>query len=176
MDLTKKLTMDHLQKDDEQVREELESSQAPAGTPPSNPMDEELYPFAFKFTDAKGREYSGDFVNRILSIQDKMNVAALESTFNGGQPHDSIDPMQQVVNRGVAWMTFSLLERKNLRGPKTKKDVKGDKWAKNLRALLDDDLVIALFQEVSAHEGHFHGRTESEGTSEDTAGDAQAST
>jgi hypothetical protein len=173
--LEKRLAMSHIQKSDEELRqtvldqsEEAEEKQKEAARPEpekKDPRDEKLYTFPFKFTDLKGRTFSGTFTNQILSIGEKMNVSALESSFNGGQPYDSIEPVQQVVNRGIAHMTFSLKKRA---------DLKPKGWADNLRTIDDEDLVLALFSEVSAHEGTFHGRTKDQAVGAPEEGDAPA--
>jgi hypothetical protein len=171
-DLTKKLAMTHLQKSDEELRlqaeERADASEKTREVPPEkkpDPRDQEVYTFPFQYTDLKGKVYKGTFTNHVLSIGDKMNVSALESSFNGGQPYDSIEDVQKIVNRGIAHMTFSLRKREAQSPPK---------WADNLRLLKDEDLVLALFAEVSAHEGTFHGRTSSQESGEDATGDAPA--
>lgn len=157
--------MDHLTKSDEELRQDIEEEKESkeAVIEKTDPRDKEAYFFAFKYEDLKGRKYTANFTNHILSIGEKMNVAALESSFNSGQPYDSIEPIQQIVNRGVAHMTFSLKKREN-QVPKG--------WADNLRSLKDGDLILALFGEVSAHEGTFHGRTKSEEGSTEEEGNA----
>lgn len=157
-DLQAKLSMSHVQSDEE-LRQQLldqaastEKEREEANDPETkkDERDKPLYTFPFKYVNRRGETFSGVFTNQILKIADKMNVAVMESQFNGGQPYESIETVQGMVNRGMAWMMFSLVKRLN-QSPSG--------WADNLRALDDEDLVLALFQEVSAHEGYFHGRT-----------------
>lgn len=172
-DLTKKLSMDHLSLDDDELRSQLEAEtqadeekKAEKEKPPekkADPRDKETYTFNFKWTSGRGVTYSGTFTNKILAIGEKQQVSVLESNFNGGQPYDSIESMQQIINRGIAHMTFSLVSREKM----VPKD-----WAKNLRKLHDENLVIALFGEVSAHEAIFHGRVEAQDESPGEEGDA----
>ncbi len=157
--LTKRLSMDHVQKSDVEMREQIEEREAAieklaedADAPPEkkrSPRDERTYSFPFKYTTARGVTYEATFTNHILDIGTKQRVSIMESQLNGGQPYDSIEPLTQTINRGIAWMAFSLRERTNQ---------KPAKWADNLRALDDENIVLALFEEVSAHEGQFHGR------------------
>lgn len=163
-ELSKKLTMTHL-KSDEELRQDVEEHVEVEAKKEDkkDPKIKEVYVFPFKYTTPSGKVYSATFSNSILSIGEKMNVSALESTFNAGQPYDSIQPIQQIINRGIAHMTFSLKKREN-------QIPKG--WADNLRMLKDEDLVLALFGEVSAHEGTFHGRNTPEEGSTGEEGDA----
>lgn len=149
-DISKKFAMDHL-KSDAELRAEVEQKIEPKKeVPKKDPRDEETYPFQFKYEDAKGRKFSGSFTNKILTIQEKMARASLEASFAGGF-RDSLDDTQQIVNLAIAHMTFSLVKRDEQSPPK---------WADNLRSLTDENVILALFEEVSAHEGIFHGRVQ----------------
>lgn len=166
--LSNKLAMNHLERSDadlaSEIEEDMKESEAEEEVK-ADPRDQETYSFPFEYVDRKGRKFSAMFTNQILSIGEKMSVAALASKFSAGQPYDSVEPLQQVINHGVAHMTVSLKKRANQK-PK--------KWADNLRILKDDDLILALFGEVSAHEGVFHGRIEASEGSEGQAGDTES--
>lgn len=166
-DLSQKLAMDHLKKSDadlrtkvEEQREEIDSKKEEAEKPlavqKSNPMNAREYTFPFSFTNLRGETFSAQFTNHILNLQQKQNVGVLESQFNGGQPYESLEPITQAVNRGLAWMTFSLRGR-------DRQEPKG--WADSLLNQDDEDLILALFSEVSAHESQFHGRSQNQASS-----------
>lgn len=164
-DLAKRLNPPSLDVSDADIRTQAAEEQKtdrPEPEPIQNPRLEEAYTFPFSFTDARGRTYTGTFTNHILNTHEKMQVAILNAQYNAGLPYESIEGGQQVVNRGIAWMTYSLRGRSNL-VPKG--------WADNLRQLKNDDLIIELFSEVSAHEGFFHGRITDNPASQDPAAD-----
>lgn len=163
--------MSHVEKTDAEIRESAEEKKTAAleeaakKPEQKDPRLQRKYTFPFSYKNQRGDLYTGTFTNEILTIGEKMDVGALESQFNGGQPYDSIEPMTQVINRGIAHMTYSLKTRAN-QSPKG--------WADNLRKLDDGDLIVALFVEVSGHENFFRGLIKEEASSEGPEGDAPA--
>jgi len=135
------LQMDHLSTDDmvKEVRAtvSLEAVQSPA----ADARDKEEWPFHFDWTDARGKRWQGDFVNKILDFGDIQQVAVLRSRFSGGQPLTAFADSINILNQAVAHMTFSL---------KTRPD-----WAKDLRKLNDMSLVMALWEKVNDHESFY---------------------
>lgn len=167
-DLAKRLAMPHLSKTDEEVRADLEEALAQKPEEKSeeraDPRDKPVYTFSFKYTNRRGKVYSATFTNHILNIQDQQAMGAYEATMTGGTPVEAIAEDIRALNRAISWMTFSLKKRAH-------QIPKG--WADNFRALDDRDLILAVFQEVDAHQGIFHGFGKDPIEGEEEAGDAE---
>ena len=109
----------------------------------ADPKAQEEYTFPFKWTDANGKLWKGTFTNRVLTHSDRQWVGALQSEWQLGKPHDSMDPEVAAMNYMLAHMAATL---------------KGDEdWAKDLRKLHSTDLIQELYKEVASHEATFHG-------------------
>jgi len=106
------------------------------------------YTFPFSYKDARGREYKGIFTTHILSIDERIKSAALEATISGGVNYRAVDPNMAILTRAIAHMAFSLTK---------KSGVSPAGWADDFFSMLDPDPVLALFEEVLAHEAFFRG-------------------
>lgn len=114
-------------------------------TPPEDdPKLERSWPFPFRYVDGRGKVWSGDFRNKILDLGERRLVGIMRAQLAGGMPANALDPSTTELNYMLAHMTFSLEERPD--------------WAKDLNALLDIDLLGAIFEEVASHEATFRGR------------------
>lgn len=135
-------SMPHLSDEEmaEQVSQHLEPAPKAA---PEDPTWREDHPFEFEWKDESGRSWRGSFVNRILTIREKRQVAVLEATFAGGLPFQSISPYQRGLNHACAHMAISLTER--------------PKWAEDLSAIHEDRVIMALWEVVQSHEEGFRG-------------------
>ncbi len=109
----------------------------------ADPKAQEEYTFQFKWTDGNGKLWKGTFTNRVLTHTDRQWVGALQSEWQLGKPHDSIDPEVSAMNYMLAHMTATL-----------KHDVD---WAKDIRKLHSTELLQELYKEVASHEATFHG-------------------
>ena len=145
--LQEKLTPTHLIPETEEgLREEIEETAAKIDEtePETDPRDAVEYTFNLDFTDGKGKVWGGKFVNRILSIRDRQLVGIMKARLTGGLPFESADPLTAEINHMVTHLTQSLKER--------------PKWAENLLALTNYEILQAIYMEVDSHESHFHGR------------------
>jgi hypothetical protein len=111
--------------------------------------------FQFKFTDGSGKVFEGSFTNRVPDIATKLRIHQASVKLSGGAAWEALPPRFQSLCSSLAYMTFSLIEK--------------PKWANDLRAVLDEDLVFALFEEVFSHERTFLGRKDPEGAGEAAA-------
>lgn len=141
----------------DELRAETEEAVSKAVEKPAEPKldDPRLqreYTFPFRFVDGAGRVYEGTFTNKILGRGEKQGVAVLNARFSNGLPQESFAVHDRMLNRAMAHMTFSLIQR--------------PKWADNLLDLDDDDLVFALYEEVAQHEERFRGRPSPAGAGE----------
>lgn len=157
-DVQKALEMDHLKVPStaelkQEITEQVQPEKAAPTKEDADPRDDEEWTFSFDWTDARGKSWTGTFTNKILSIGEQQAVAAARARFTGGMPWESIDPEMQVINQAVAHMMYSLTPEKNA------------DWGKDLRALKDPSLIIALWSKVSSHETRFFrlGPSEEEG-------------
>lgn len=110
-------------------------------------MRERLYTFEFKFTSKAGEEFSGTFTSKVPDVKTRGLIGVLRAQLGGGIPYSAMDPFTNELNLVVATLTFVLADTKDMPG-----------WAKDLRAIIDADVLFALYEEVSAHETTFLGR------------------
>ena len=108
-----------------------------------DPRAQPEYSFKFKYKDANGKDWAGDFVSKIPTIQDRQRIGILRAQLSGGLPNNSLDPLTSELNLMIAELTFRLKQR--------------PKWADNLRTILDFGLVQTLYAEVASHEAYFLG-------------------
>jgi len=109
----------------------------------NDPKAAKEYTFPFKFVDASGKDWSGDFTTKILSIHDRQRVGILRAQLGGGLPVESLDALTVELNLMIAHLTFSLTARPD--------------WAKSLRDLSVFPVVQSLYAEVASHEAFFLG-------------------
>ena len=116
----------------------------PANEPTKpDPRGEKSYTFQLDYEDARGKKWAGQFTNKILNIHERQKVGTMRAMLSGGQPFDSLDELTSELNLMVAHLAFSLTEK--------------PKWAANLRALEDYQLLQAIYEEVNSHESYFLG-------------------
>jgi hypothetical protein len=110
-----------------------------------DPKLQETYTFTLDYVDGRGKRWKGEFTNKILTMQDRQTVGALQAQWQLGMAHAAFDPEISGMNYVLAHMAVSL------------KPGKGANWAKDLRQVTDLDLVQAIYVEVADHEATFHG-------------------
>jgi hypothetical protein len=113
--------------------------------PSLNPLAQETYSFEIDVVDGAGKRWAGKFKNKILSIEESMNVGLTKAGMTGNTPWFALDPADQATIEMVAHLTHSLVSKPAwfiLHG----KDA-----IKNVR------LLNAVYGEVSAHESTFRG-------------------
>lgn len=151
--LSRRLALDHVSHDagTDELVEALEQTDR-VNNPPTDgaaaedkpdPRDAPVYPFPFSFTDRRGREWKGDFVNRIIGFKGEQQAAVLAAKFMNYTPWDAIEPAMRELTINVAHMTLSLEKEGR------------PKWAKDLRAIDDVQLLVALWGWVSSHETRY---------------------
>lgn len=133
---------------DEDVRKDVaEVVEAKSG--PKNKIDlddpraQEKYTFKFSYTDARGKEWAGDFSTKILTIHERQMVGALRAQWGGGLPVSAMDALTNELNLMLAHLTYSLSDKPT--------------WAANLRKLQDFQLLQKIYEEVASHEAYFLG-------------------
>jgi hypothetical protein len=120
------------------------TNQAP--TTALDPKTAEEYTFDIDIVDGAGKHLKGTFTNKILSIEERMNVGLSVARMTGGIPYISLDEESAGLIETVAQLNACL-----------KKPwppwfvLYGDDALKSTRAL------YAIFAEVAAHEATFRG-------------------
>ena len=130
--------------------------------PVDDPRLQPFYTFPFSYKDPRGREYKGIFTTHILSIDERIKSAALEATISGGVNYRAVDPNMAILTRAIAHMAFSITK---------KSGISPAGWADDFFAMLDPDPVLALYEEVLAHEAFFRGLGELTEESEEPGND-----
>lgn len=130
----------------DELRQLVETSANPVtAAEKDDPRDKEVWSFHLDWTDARGKRWDANFTNHILSMGQQQQVSAFKSRCMGGVPWDSVEPQMRLINSAVAHMEFSLEAG----------DDKRPDWARDLRSIKDPALVLALWDQVTSHEGRF---------------------
>lgn len=143
-EIQRRLKATHLESSEEDLKEaiELATSGGKPETPVGDdPKDKEEYVFTLDWTDSRGKHWGGQFTNKILDINEQGQRDVLQASIQGGLPFEAFSRFAQDRNLAVAHMTYSLIKR--------------PKWAKDLRKLKDPELILAIYEEVVAHEVTF---------------------
>lgn len=131
----------HLKQAQQDAERALRSDQSPP-PPGDDPRDQEEYTFAFDWTDARGRRWTGTFTNKIVTLYQRRLIGLTRARVLGGLPIESVDVATQTLIHMSVWLQTSLTARPN--------------WFADPDTLNDDALVAAVFEEVAAHEATFH--------------------
>ncbi|MFA4944440.1 MAG: hypothetical protein WC789_07040 [Lentisphaeria bacterium] len=144
-ELVDRLTPGHLSADAlrEEMEQQGEKKAAEAVPPEEGGKHEREYTWTFRWKDGRGRVWEGEFTNKVLPIRDRQRVGQLQARLAGGIPYEQLDPDTRGINRMIAHLTFSLKKR--------------PKWAEDLQALEDVQLLSELYVEVIDHESTFLG-------------------
>ena len=106
------------------------------------------YTFHLCYETSGGRVYEGTFTNHILTNTQRAQVSVVAARLRQGMPYEAFDPITNMWIDQMSHLAVSLpLDDR-------------PEWARDLGALYDDDVVGAIFREVSSHEDTFHGRSE----------------
>src|SRR4030042_1925301 len=141
----KHLTTDEMR---EEVEEQAKLVMPPARDekqkdPEADPKAQREYIFDFEWKDPHGKVWKGKFTNKVPDIRTRQLVGALRAQLGNNLPAEALDLATQEINLVIAHMTFSLIKR--------------PKWAEDLGALYDFQLLPAIYQEVANHEATFLG-------------------
>ena len=165
-DIESALTMDHLKKPTKEqraplseVKEEIEAKANTTKEVESDPREAREYTWRFEYKAPDGTVYRGLFTNQIIDLGTRLKVAQLESTLLGGVNYHSVDDLMGSVAKAIAHMEWSLKAREQL-SPKD--------WAKDFRDLHTSAPLLALYEEVMAHEATFLGMGKNSGAGEES--------
>jgi hypothetical protein len=106
-------------------------------------MSKERYQYHLRVETAYGKIYEGTFVNKILTGNEKMRAAEIAGRLRGGLAFEAIEPGRANYTEQMGWLLCSL-DRESL-----------PSWAKDLGAIIDDEVVNALFEKAREHEKIF---------------------
>lgn len=118
-------------------------TQATAPKKKDDPREQNPYHFHFEWKDGRGKLWTGDFENHILTMGERQQVGIIRSRYQAGVPIESLDILTVEINLMVSHMMVSL---------KVKPD-----WADDMRDLTNIQLLQAIYEEVASHESIFHG-------------------
>lgn len=133
---------------DAALREIQNADVTSEGAAGPNPMAAEEYAFTIEHKDGAGVRRKGEFKNRILTIEQRMNLSLLQARLTRNTPWEAIDPEGQYLVTVIAHLTSSLIEK--------------PAWFK-VSELRDVALVNKVFAEVASHEAYFRGERSSQG-------------
>lgn len=145
-ELKKRMEPTHLSTEelkDEVVEKAQGVENPPEPEPDADPRANRRYPFNFEFKDGNGKVWKGKFVSEVPDIRTRTMIGSLQAQLANNVPADALEPGVRRLNLILAHLTFSLVER--------------PKWAEDLGALFDPQLLNAIYEEVAAHEATFLG-------------------
>lgn len=147
-ELKDRMNPDHLTVEDQRdkVQEQTEAAKPkkePEGDPEDNPRSQREYTFDFDWVDGNGKRWHGKFTNEVPDIQTRQYIGNLRSQLGNNIPFESLDPITREMNLVIAHLSFTLKKR--------------PKWADNLGALFNFELIQRIYQEVAEHEATFLG-------------------
>lgn len=116
---------------------------------------QEEYTFDFKYKDARGHTWTGEFTSKILNQQERAAASIMQARLAGTVPFESLNPLARELALIRAHLAYSLVNLKET----------GPKWAAKLDDILDPGVLQALYEEVASHEHFFLGWGEFAGKS-----------
>jgi len=135
--------------DPEKALREIQNAEAvesDATTP--SPLAAEEYSFSIDHTDGAGVRRKGEFKNRILTIEQRLNISLLQARLTRNTPWEAMDPEGQYLTTVIAHLTTSLAEK--------------PAWFKTSE-LRNVALLNMVYAEVAKHEAYFRGERPLEG-------------
>lgn len=96
------------------------------------------------YTDSRGKVYDADFTNTILTISQRIAVDVARARMSQGVTPEAMGPRPYGLLFALCWMQTSITA--------------GPDWIKKLGDSTEENLVEALWTEVSRHEDTFFGR------------------
>lgn len=150
------LKMQHLAESTDELVAAVRASDADEtrdAPPKPDPRDAEQWAFQFDWKDKRGKRWSGEFINKIIDIQETQQIAVIKSKMLGGVALASVSDEVQLLTGFVAHMSVSLTKKPD--------------WAKDLRRIKDPALIYRLWAEVDSHESHYfrYGEDQEKGSS-----------
>jgi hypothetical protein len=129
--------------------EEAKKAVAGAQTPEppkvkaKDPKGEEVYAFSVSVTEGSGRVWAGDFENKILNLEERVQVGLTASFMVGRVPWEVLDGDTQYLVTAIAHLSASL--------------VKKPEWYAKVMELKNIRIITAIYAEVAKHEAYFRG-------------------
>jgi hypothetical protein len=114
-----------------------------------NPRSAEEFSFTVDHTDGAGNRRKGEFKNRILTIEQRLNTSLLQAKLTRNTPWEAIDPEGQYLTTVIAHLTASLVEKPS--------------WF-SVSKMRDVALLNKVYAEVAEHEAYFRGDRKAEGS------------
>jgi hypothetical protein len=146
------LSNTEIPRDIESEKKDIESRISGQKQSRKDPRAMKEYSFMLNYTDPTGKQWTGQFTNKILSLQERQYVGALRARFAGGLNYESLDDLTAEINLMLAHLEYSLTERPD--------------WAKDLSGMTQLTVVQAIYAEVASHEATFLGYRKSESQSD----------
>lgn len=87
------------------------ATEAPEAQASDNPLANEEFTFHVDWTDGLGQRKTGDFKNRILTIEQRLNVGLLKARLSRNTPWVALDDDTQYLFEMIAHLTESLVEK-----------------------------------------------------------------
>lgn len=117
-----------------------------ASAPPSapDPLTQRVATLEVNYTSPAGKVYQGTIKNQILTVGQRIKVDLARARMSGGVAAESMSGQAYMLLYIICWLDESLISSPD--------------WAKNLSESLDEDLVGAIWKQVSRHEDTFSGR------------------
>lgn len=113
-----------------------------------NPLASEEFVFFIEHVDGAGVRRKGEFKNRILTIEQRLNLSLLQARLTRNTPWDAIDPDGQYLANVISHLTVSLVMK--------------PEWFKTSE-LRDITLLNKVYAEVARHEAYFRGERTPQG-------------
>lgn len=99
--------------------------------------------FNFRFTDRRGRTWSGSFKAHVLTTREKVQVGLLRAQLAGNAPVEALDAVTYNLLEMVSFLDVALDSKPT--------------WADDLLELHEMGVLRALYEEVANYEARFHG-------------------
>jgi hypothetical protein len=99
--------------------------------------------FDLEYVDGRGYLWSGQFKCHALTYKERIDVGLIRSRMSGGVPPHLLDATTSNLLEMLAHLAVAV-------------DA-GPPWARDMEAIHDPAVVVAIYKEVLAHEERFHG-------------------
>lgn len=127
------------------LKEAVSAVQAPSG-PENDAKGRGVlkdHQFDLEYVDGRGYLWTGRFKCHALTYKERIEVGLIRSRMSGGVPPHLLDATTSNLLEMLAHLAVAMDD--------------GPPWARDLEALHDPAVAIAIYKEVLAHEERFHG-------------------
>jgi hypothetical protein len=125
-----------------------------------DPRTAEEYTFTIDLTGGDGRRYVGEFTNRILTPQQRINAGVMRAALAQNTPFEALDPETSYLLEQIAHLTISIVKKPSW-------------WATGgAKPVLNTDVLNAVYMEVAMHEATFRGSAPAPAASQDGGSNA----